>query len=391
MGRNINQANFPVPSGYSLTQRFGSGNFAVFSVPGTVTFTTPAGAGVLRVRCWGAGGSGGVSANSPIGRAQGGAGGGYSEKVIVSPVSSYSITVGAGGAGVLRTSSGASSGNAGGTSSFGSVISSTGGGGGTAVNNTTSFTANAGGTGSNGDINYTGGNGGFSVAVAAVNGHYNALGGGSAAGPWGNGFNAGSLTVDQTNTTDFVSGGAGIGGNGGSYSVNSVGAYVSGGGGSAGSALNLIGGNTTMARMAGPDLYGNVTALTYVATNNVPGASGTIITSHQITPRFPGDFISGAGGAAIFGSANSTSYFGGNGGPGAGGGGAYNGGSTTTAAFGGNGGIFGGGGGAMCYNGSSVGAVGGNAGIAAGGGGAGGGGNGAASGSGGNGLIVVEW
>lgn len=392
MGRNVNQSNFPAPAGYSLTQRFGSGNFTVFPNPGTYTFTLPAGVGAIRVHCWGAGGSGGVGANSPIQRVQGGAGGGYSQKLIVSPASSYSVTVGTGGAAVVRTSTGNSNGNSGGTSSFGSVLTSTGGAGGTSVSNTTSFTENAGGTGSGGDINYTGGSGGYSITVTSVNGVYNSLGGGSAAGPWGNGYRSGSMTINQSVTHDFVSGGGGIGGISGDYAYTIGGSYTSGGGGSNGSALSQTGPSSPGYRLGGPDLYGNQTAINYAPANNVPAASGTIITSHQITPRFPGDFVSGAGGAAINGSTNSASYYGGNGGPGAGGGGAYQGGSTTTFATGGNGGIFGGGGGAMGYNNSSgTGAIGGNGGIAAGGGAGAGGTNGAVSGTGGNGLIVIEW
>ena len=115
MERSINQTNLGLKDDLKRPiDIFGTGNYQIFYSSGT--FTTPTNVGAIRVSVWGSGGSG-AQGNSTSHRATGG-GGGFSRKVIVSPSASYVVTVGTGGTAQFNPMS---SGNAGGTSSFGSV------------------------------------------------------------------------------------------------------------------------------------------------------------------------------------------------------------------------------------------------------------------------------
>ena len=111
---------------YSLfSANSGFSNMQVFNASGN--FVIPPGVTTIMVEVWGGGGSGG----SPSGAgsmSSGGGGGGYGKGTYtVTPSSNYTVTIGAGGSvGAL-----AAAGSAGGTSSFGSLISATGGAGGT--------------------------------------------------------------------------------------------------------------------------------------------------------------------------------------------------------------------------------------------------------------------
>lgn len=161
---------------------FGNGQMQIIPVSGT--FVVPVGVANVRVRLWGAGGSGGNNV---------GGGGGFAMKVInVSGVSSVAVTV---GAAVQNTT--------GGTSSFGSFVSATGGvGAGTG----------AGGTGVGGDVNYVGGTssvGGGGAANLFGNGGF---GGGSAGG---NGASGGGA-----NSTNTVGGNGIFSTGGGNYVTN---------------------------------------------------------------------------------------------------------------------------------------------------------------------------
>lgn len=127
---------------------FGNGEMQIIPVSGT--FNVPLGVSRVRVRLWGAGGSGG----GPIG-----SGGGFAMRVIqLGSTTSVAVTVGS-----------SATNAAGGTSSFGSYVSATGGGG---------SGTSGGGTGVGGDINYLGGAGATSSASG---------GGGGAASLFGTG------------------------------------------------------------------------------------------------------------------------------------------------------------------------------------------------------------
>lgn len=102
-------------------------NVQVFSTSGTYTPTTGTKSIIAEVQ--GAGGAGGGTAactSSQIAAAGGGGSGAYAKGRLTSGFSGQTVTVGAGGTGVSNAN-----GNAGGTSSFGSLITAPGGGGGT--------------------------------------------------------------------------------------------------------------------------------------------------------------------------------------------------------------------------------------------------------------------
>lgn len=405
MGRNLSTTTTP---SVSAPQRyFGTGNIQVFYASGT--FTTPVGVNAIRVRVWGAGGSGACGYATSNAKMQGGAGGGYSEKIITSPSSTYTVTVGAGGDRISYKSTGNNyAGNAGGTSSFGSACSATGGAGGArTATYATSIAANAGGTGSSGDANYTGGSGGaITITTGAPSSTNYATGGGSAAGFWGNGFSGGSITgVPQDSNTSFnVTGGGGIGGKGGDLTVASTSALTgvaTGGGGSGGAAqsftmqsnqynINALDGLKVCA--PGPDIYGNI----FVNSGNDTTSGINAITNiTNIAPRYVGEILNGGGSQGV--ATVTTAVGAGNAGAGGGGGALYS--NTNTANVpttrAGSGGAFGGGGAIFIQNSTAnyfLHSMAGDGGIAAGGGAflsyAT---NTGQSGQGGNGIVVVEW
>ena len=138
----------------------------------------------IHIYCVGGGGSGGASdvdrAGFEVGTASasGGAAGGVAKKILSNSQfgGNYSVTIGAGGAGVTSSANHFITGNAGGDTTFsGSHASLTGGGGGAGnaaerssfgSDNSTSA-ASVGGTASGGSTNYTGGSGGQAVATTS--------------------------------------------------------------------------------------------------------------------------------------------------------------------------------------------------------------------------------
>lgn len=152
------------------------------------TYTTPSGVVALYVFVSGAIG-GQSSRNNPGGRG----GPGYSELYISSPAASYTYAIGAGGS---------SSGTAGGTTTWGGVISVTGSSG------VTGSAGSAGGAGSGGNYNSTGGSGG---ASASSNSGGGGGGAGSRAGNGGNGAGTTSTPAGGGSGGNNASGGtAGI-------------------------------------------------------------------------------------------------------------------------------------------------------------------------------------
>lgn len=131
-----------------------SSGVVVQTTPGTYTFTVPS-TGRVKVTVVGAGGgSGGTNGpNGAIGGA--GGGGGVAIKYLsgLTPGSTISYTVGAGGSGGGQPSAG----TAGGTTSFGAYVSATGGGGGAASGGyNTIGAAGSQGNGVGGDYNFSG-------------------------------------------------------------------------------------------------------------------------------------------------------------------------------------------------------------------------------------------
>ena len=107
----------------------GFSNMQVFSSPGMTKFIVPAGVTKVMVEVRGGGGGGGKGNAGGGAVGQGGSGSGYGMGIFtVTPGSMHSVTVGAGGLGAGGGT--CTVGQAGGTSSFGLLISATGGGGG---------------------------------------------------------------------------------------------------------------------------------------------------------------------------------------------------------------------------------------------------------------------
>lgn len=132
---------------------------AAFTTVGNSTFTVPPGVQEIFVRVLGGGGGGGGSrAAGPLSWVGGGGGaGGYAEAAIpVTPGQIFPVVVGRGGAGAVGDVNDAT-GEAGGTSSFGTVLASGGLGGRGGDNNCAGGWP---GSGSGGDVGFFGGHGG---------------------------------------------------------------------------------------------------------------------------------------------------------------------------------------------------------------------------------------
>lgn len=314
-----------IPVGY--LGDFGEDMWRMYDVPGTYQFVVPDNVSKIRVRVVGAGGAGYCSASTAF-LCIGGGGGGYAHGVFsVTEGTSYNLTVGLGG--TIPQGNVAQSGQSGGTSSFGALISATGGAGGAAGNNS------AGGTGIGGDFQASGG---IAMLGSAISG-----GGGGAGSQLGRGGNS--------SATNNWGGGGGVGGGNGAL----------GGGSAFGNAFGDRG---------GPDVAGRRSTSAQAPFDNAIGA----------TFRFPFEGFLGGGGSGG-GGANGFG-FGTSGGGGGGG--------APGAERGGHGGVGGGGGGGYPIR-TGAGTYGGNGGIGGGGGGSVGIDGQIWAGNGGHGLVIVEW
>ena len=117
----------------------------VLYISSTQTVTAAADEVAAQIRVYGGGGGGGASGSGGVG--SGGGGAEYAEGYFsVAPSTGYTATVGAGGAGGTGTGNGA----AGGTSSFGYLVTAVGGGGGFGGTGGIQATAGSSGTGGTG-------------------------------------------------------------------------------------------------------------------------------------------------------------------------------------------------------------------------------------------------
>jgi hypothetical protein len=196
------------------------------------TYTTPAGCTAIMVEMIGAsGGGGGGDANSASdsGPGGGGQGGGYARKLIASPSSSYSVTIGSAGTAGSNTGG---NGGAGGTTSFGTgpIMQVTGGAGGTGsgASTNTAFVV-AGGNGAavatGGDININGAPGQPGVALNTNNGS----GGMGGTGPFG-GAGLGGVRQNSAGTAAGQAASTYGGGGGGGASLGNTGGAAGGAG-----------------------------------------------------------------------------------------------------------------------------------------------------------------
>ena len=205
-----------VPVRLSAYNNFGL--LHVSATPGVTTYTVPAGVYWLFGQCQGAGaGGGGANSGGTISGGGGGAGGYIEGWFAVNPGDSITLTIGAGGAGGLGGTA-PSDGSAGGSTSIGSVMTSTGGNGGQCI------------------ANAAGGNGGYaSTSLSGVLPIYGGSGGDG----------------DQT-SVDLVGGNGGgsfFGGGGRSSTTAGVGLWAPGGGGGGGYSPTHPAGGTGAAGM----------------------------------------------------------------------------------------------------------------------------------------------
>ena len=206
------------------------------------TWTAPCNVTKVTVEAWGGGGAGGGTqgvVSGAIARSGGGGGGGgfIRSTVTVVPGTTYTITVGAGGAKVVR-----GSGNNGGDSKFGTVVTANGGKGGIIGFNTSGAAKyGAGGAGGLGGT-VTGGTG-----TQLYNGGAGSVGTINNSGPGGGGAGNGGSGGSATSNVEGVGGAGSIQGGYGGGPVNGrtdgYGGYIPGGGGSGSTSLGstLIG------------------------------------------------------------------------------------------------------------------------------------------------------
>ncbi len=196
-----------------------------YNTPGTHTFTVPAGVNQITIQAWGAGGGGGRSGDA----GGGGGGGAFTTRTIsVTSGQTYTIIVGAGGAGAT-----AANGTAGGHSiislSATTILQANGGAG------ASGRAGGAGGSAStepSGVISFAGGSGGSGSTAGGNNQRVGGGGGGSAtsAANGGNGQDGGN----QTGGAGGIGEGDGGSGSQGNNTAGNVGNAPGGGGGGGG-------------------------------------------------------------------------------------------------------------------------------------------------------------
>lgn len=232
-----------------------------FTSTGTTVFTTPTGVTSVEYLIVGAGGGGGAAWIDQTGGSGGGGGQVLTGTATVTPETDYNIVVGTGGTGGLLTLSPSispASGTAGGSSS---AFGITAGGGGGAIKSYSGF--GSPGTGLAGSS----GGGLFAGAAGIANGYCQRGGGGggaSAAGTQGNNVSSGATD----NTSTGSRGGAGVGSDIRTGTVQ----YYGGGGGGAGT------GNCAQSGLAGGGgLGGGGNSATYGGR----GVSGTCCSGYD--------------------------------------------------------------------------------------------------------------
>jgi len=257
-----------------------SGSYTIHTFTTSGTFAVLNNALACDILVVAGGGGGGNNWNG------GGGGGGvqYFTNQNVTPNTSYTVTVGAGGVG------GVPSGNRGGAngqnSQFGSLTASIGGGGG-GGNSTVGGSGGSGGGG--------GGNG-AGAGGAGTSGQGNAGGAGNASGPGGGGGGAGGAGALALSTTVGGLGGAGI-----ANSITGTLTYYGGGGGGAGGSggggaggLGGGGAGSTTASNNGTDYTGGGGGAITLDIRGGGGGSGIVIVRYltAAAPVYLMDYVS---------------------------------------------------------------------------------------------------
>jgi hypothetical protein len=203
-GTTITNVDYGTRKAYTSVGCASNASAATCSFWGSGTYTHVVPSSWLRCRIIVTGGGGSGGKTSASGAGAGGAGGTSIGNWPLTPGDSYVVTVGAGGASVTSNTIG----NAGGTSSFGSLQTATGGGGGLTAGS--DYAGGAGGVGSGGQINSAGGNGGSATSTGTEPG----IGGSSY---WGGG--AKSLERARSPGGGGGCGGAGSAGGAGRHGI----------------------------------------------------------------------------------------------------------------------------------------------------------------------------
>ena len=260
-----------------------------FTTVGSTTWVCPSGVNSIEVLVVAGGGGGGGGFNSWAGGGGGGAGGLiYRNNYAVTPSTSYAVTVGAGGAGQIGSTS-PRYGFSGGNSVF-DTLTAIGGGGGNSWNSSTGSTAPAGGSGGGGQNSsgpFTGAlgtagqgnNGGNGMAYTNTNAS-SAGGGGGAGSPGGEpatnqggGGGEGIRSSISGTLSVYAAGGGGGGGTHGGGSQNGG----RGGNGSGGNGVNATANTGGGGGGAGSTVDPNS------STSGGSGGSGIVIIRYQVT------------------------------------------------------------------------------------------------------------
>ncbi len=253
-----------------------------YSTAGTFTWTCPTGVTSVTIKAWGGGGGGGYATGNTSSAGGGGGGAFASSTVSVTPGTSYTVVVGAGGTAGLK--SGPTAAGNGGNSSFNttSVVASggtasagtttalantSGGAGGTIAlcTGTTKFAGGTGGTGLNTGTGAGGGGGGAAASISANGANGSGINGGVGISPAGSG---GSGISNSAGNSGLSYGGGGSGGNRNATSSN-------GSAGASGAILITY----TLPACSGTPSPGN----TLASVNPASGGSSTILSLQNAT------------------------------------------------------------------------------------------------------------
>jgi hypothetical protein len=277
------------PLGF-ISDVFGTGKAASFLTLNT--FVVPTGVTRIRVSVYGAGGAG-ASRTSHF-RSSGAGGGGFARKTIsVEAGEEYTITIGAAG---LPVSQG--NGGAGGSSSFGTILSATGGGGGRTLNTNAIVAGGSGGSGVGGDINFDGGRGGD---IAAYSSGYLSTGGGGAGTIMGKGGNGGDIYGGTSLGIYQATGGGSTGGNGGDLDRDVF--QSNAGTGGAGSISQAIGGNS---QTSGQGHLGTTSSIRLTDTATGEELDNIEYPTLDYATRFIGESVYSNGQAGTYGNTGTT-------------------------------------------------------------------------------------
>lgn len=287
ISNNIYEQGGTIPIGTSVTiiaasasvPAVADGKYDVYTFNASGTFTAGS-TGAVRALVIAGGGAGGQTYG-------GGGAGGYQEKGATVTPQTYTVTVGAGGAGQAFTGSDQSLVSNNGNNSVFSAITSTGGGGGGAYSNSTATSARTGGSGGGGSLVL----GGNVAGAAGTTGQGFAGGNAAATGNAGGGGGGGASAVGAAGTTSAGgNGGAGVssditgtaitraGGGGGSFfsTGGTIGTGGSGGGG-AGASTGINAAGIGVAGTANTGGGGGGSHSDGLSSTSASGGSGVVI------------------------------------------------------------------------------------------------------------------